>query len=96
MSKIPTAEDFLQEHPQISHFYDDKTNQMVCFSADVQKALIEFAKRHCQAQQEAILENVKTKQKKKINQGSSGSEYHYSTIIDKNSIINAYPLDNIK
>jgi len=43
MSKIPTAEEFLQNHLEISHFYDDKTNQMVCFSADVEKAMIEFA-----------------------------------------------------
>jgi hypothetical protein len=32
---VPTAEDFLQDHHQISHFYDDKTNNMVCFSDDV-------------------------------------------------------------
>jgi hypothetical protein len=44
MSKLPTADDFLQDHPQISHYYDDITDEMVCFSKDVQKAMIEFAK----------------------------------------------------
>jgi hypothetical protein len=37
-----TAEEFLQNHLQISHFYDDKTNQMVCYSDEVQQAMIEF------------------------------------------------------
>jgi hypothetical protein len=86
MNKIPTAEDFLQEHPQISHFYDDKTNQMVCFSADVQKALIDFAKRHVEVALKAALNNVKY---------ADGNDSAVDDI-DEKSIINAYPLDNIK
>lgn len=49
MEKVQSAEDFLQDHLQISHFYDDKTENMVCYSADVQKAMIEFAKLHVEA-----------------------------------------------
>ena len=49
MEKILTAEEFLQNHYQISHFYDDKTNQMLCFSSDMQKAMVEFAKLHVEA-----------------------------------------------
>lgn len=49
MEKTPTAEDFLQDHLEISHFYDDKTQNMVCYSDDVQKAMIEFAKLHVEA-----------------------------------------------
>jgi hypothetical protein len=39
-----TAEEFLQNHLRISYFYDDKTNQMVCYGDEVQQAMIEFAK----------------------------------------------------
>jgi hypothetical protein len=35
--KIPTAEDFIQDHHKISHFYDDKTNNMVCLANPMQK-----------------------------------------------------------
>lgn len=86
MKKVPTAEEFLQDHHQISHFYDDKTNNMVCFSDDVQKAMIEFAKLHLEAQQKAILKNAKTRL---VN-------FWGGEVIDKNSILNSYPLDKIK
>lgn len=46
---IPTAEDFLQDSFTISHFYSDKYSKMCCFSDDVQKAMIEFARLHVQA-----------------------------------------------
>lgn len=46
MDQIPTPEDFLSNHLEISHFYHDKTNQMVCFADDVQKAMTEFAQIH--------------------------------------------------
>ena len=54
MGKIPTAEDFLQDHLEISHFYDDKTQNMVCYSDDVQKAMIEFAKMHVKIALKAV------------------------------------------
>jgi len=38
------AEEFLQNHQTISHFYDDNSCNMVCFDRDVKKAMIEFAK----------------------------------------------------
>lgn len=54
MKNIPTAEDFLQDHLEISHFYDDKTQNMVCYSDDVQKAMIEFAKMHVKIALKAV------------------------------------------
>jgi hypothetical protein len=86
MNKIPTAEDFLQEHSKISHFYDDKTNQMVCFSADVQQALIDFAKLHVELALKTAAENAII----------IPSEEDIEEYVDQKSIINAYPLDNIK
>jgi hypothetical protein len=84
-NKILTAEDFIQEHLEISHFYDDKTNRMVCFSEDVQQVMIEFAKLHVQSALESASENVET-------------NYYYveNDPINKESIINSYPLDLIK
>jgi hypothetical protein len=92
MTKIPTAEDFLQEHSKISHFYDDKTNQMVCFSADVQKALIEFAKLHVEAALKAAATNGEIKEELG-NPYDTESKYY---VVDEQSIIKAYPLTNIK
>lgn len=46
MNDIQSAEEFLTMHPSISHYYDPRTEQMVCYSSEVQKAMIEFAKLH--------------------------------------------------
>lgn len=98
MSKIPTAEDFLQDSFTISHFYDDKTDRMVCFADDVKKAMIEFAKLTVQAALEVAYNNAdivcgrKTKKDCKQCMGG-GCE---KPIIDKDSILNSYPLNNIK
>jgi hypothetical protein len=46
MKQVPTAEEFLQDSFTISHFYNDKYEKVCCFSDDVQKAMIEFAKMH--------------------------------------------------
>lgn len=39
-----TPDEFLQMHHQISHFYDDKSGRMVCYSDDVEKVMLEYAK----------------------------------------------------
>lgn len=103
MSKIPTAEEFLQDSITISHFYNDRYEQMMCFSDDVQKAMIEFARKHVITALKEASENMKLDSKIESEyQGSLGNEegllyvdkeYFY---IDKDSIINAYPLENIK
>ena len=41
-----TAEEFLQFHLEISYFYDDKTEKVVCYSDEVEQAMVEFAKFH--------------------------------------------------
>lgn len=71
--------------------------------------MIEFAKLHCEAQLEAILENAKLDVKKKSQFGKSRKwqkvkdneevdlfSYEMQYFVDKNSIINAYNLNNIK
>jgi hypothetical protein len=84
MENITTAEEFLQDHLQISHFYDDKTDRMVCFSDDVQKAMIEFAKLHVEAA-------LKIANEEALRFVDEDEEEDY-----KPQIIDGYPLDNIK
>ena len=87
MENITTTEDFLQDHLQISHFFDDKTDRMVCFSDDVQQAMIEFAKLHVEAALKEASEKARLKE----------LEIHLSDgSVDKDSILNSYPLENIK
>lgn len=80
MNKIPTAEEFAKTH-----------HPMKTYPVDYQM-MIEFAKLHCEAQAKVISENVKTKEVDGGYQGGGTS----ITIVDKESILNAYPLTNIK
>jgi len=77
-----TAEEFLKP------YHDD----LVLGRIILHKAMIEFAKLHCEAQLKAILEKAKTKIEW---EGNTGSEY-YGIVVDKDSIINAYDLNKIK
>ena len=88
---VPTAEEFLQDSFTISHFYNDKYDRMSCFSDDVQQAMIEFAKLHV----EAALKEASKKAKVRIIQGDFGV-FDTRPSVKKNSILNAYPLENIK
>jgi hypothetical protein len=95
-NNIPTAEDFLQDSFTISHFYNDKYNRMSCFSDDVQEAMIGFAKLHIQAALKEASEKAKQIEDPYAYTGNTGSEYPADYIIDKDSILNAYALENIK
>jgi len=89
MSNIPTAEEFLQDSFTISHFYNDKYNRMSCFSDDVQEAMIEFAKLHVEAALKAAVKDAYIEDFGSMQEGTT-------CIIDEDSILNAYPLNNIK
>jgi hypothetical protein len=102
------AEEFLNQHLTISHFYDDITDQMVVPSSQLEQAMVDFAKMHVeQALKEASKTNridlyvrpdVKGSKYKKIESGESydllGTRQMWK--INKDSILNAYPLTNIK
>ncbi len=87
MDKIPTAEEKL-----IANFYNGSFIEIN--NGDVEQLkeiMIEFAKLHCKAQLKAILEKVQL------------TEFAYEFLqegandaINKDSILNAYPLGNIK
>ena len=71
--------------PTAEEFYKQITG-CVMNHGDIKKAMIEFAKLHLEAQKKAILKNAKLK---KVN-------FWGGTEIDKNSILNSYPLDKIQ
>jgi hypothetical protein len=63
--------------------------------------MIEFAKLHCQAQQEAILKKVELSYYDSRESWMNDSNVDIDswgsiTSIDRDSILNAYPLENIK
>jgi hypothetical protein len=90
-NNIPTAEEFLQYHLEISYFYDDKTEKVVCYSDEVQQAMIEFAKLHVEAALKEASENADMDNEyyQSVQEGTTGG-------IDIETILNAYPLTNIK
>jgi len=105
MSNIPTAESFLKENFNIKiekHFQNFDLNETQSYQ-DYEKnnplpkmyeVMIEFTKLHCIAQRDAILENVRIEY---FLQGKDDfGDDVYGQKINKESILTAYPLDNIK
>lgn len=92
-----TAEEFLQDSLEISHFYHDKYERMCCLSDDVQKAMIGFSKTKCKELLEIVAEKAKI-----VDEDNDVYEQphvfichgeEYKTWVDKNSILNAVDLD---
>ena len=81
MEQILTAEDFL-----------NRDESGVFTEVDITQAMIDFAGLHVAAALKAASEKARTKN---IWEGNTGSEY-CDTVIDTSSIINSYPLENIK
>lgn len=91
MEKIPTAEDFLnQKQETVSHF-----------EFDIRDVMIEFAKLHVEAALKATSNNVEVTT---VGDGSSSFSINGEPLFSVNgsplfsttSIINSYPLENIK
>lgn len=92
MEQLPTVHDFLFNHASDIHTMGDDDNK-ICYCVIQPQALIEFAKIHCIAQQKAIIENVTIDD---IGSPNGDGEWMPCNIINKDSIITAYPLSNIK
>ena len=91
MEKIPTAEEFLnQQQETVSHF-----------EFDIRDVMIEFAKLHVTAALKATSNNVEVTT---VGDGSSSFSINGEPLFSVNgsplfsttSIINSYPLENIK
>lgn len=86
MEKIPTAEEYL-----INAFDEESGMKMPPLMAKAyKKVLINFTKLHVEAQEKAISEKVSIKYGSFI-----PLRDYYTHSIDKDSITNAYPINNI-
>lgn len=87
MSNIPTAEEMALkwEYANMNAMGTEKQGSK---ELSIAAFMIEFAKLHCEAQLKAILEKADTKLEKGVM-----DEYR---VVDKDSIINAYGLNQIK
>jgi hypothetical protein len=91
MGNIPTAKDFYNKWVELT----DKRILDTSIPRDnniMEDLFIEFAKLHLDAQQKAILENFTMKPKDNIDELDMNDDFME---VDKDSIINAYPLENI-
>lgn len=90
MSKIPTAEEFLNiqdSYIKNKHVFPLGTGKIM------QQNMIEFAKLHVKAALKEASENFKMKIKEDVYELDMNDDWME---VDKNSILNAYPLENIK
>ena len=67
-------------------------NDIKYITYSIEEKLITFAKLHCKAQAKAISENATCSDQGDVNRHGEWSEYY---VVDKESILNTYPLDNI-
>lgn len=92
--RIPSAEEWLSNHKELSSYdvaYHDEGGYQGVDENKLYKIMIEFAKLHVEAALKAASEKV------------SLTDFAYEFLqegaydaIDKETILNAYPLDNIK
>lgn len=99
MNTIPTAKEFyrLMEFPS-GMVTDDEFDLYLATQSGVRrtiKIMEEFAKLHVEACKKEIAEKVRIIDDPRSYCGNTGSEYPPNRIIDKNSILNAYPLTKI-
>ena len=90
MNNIPTAEEFLNQRVYITQ--DDIEDVHDSVSA-VTEAIIDFTKLHVEAALKAASDKALMEEDWRWD---GENENHVYTGIDKDSIINAYPLTNIK
>lgn len=86
MEKIPTAEEFKRMHPKY-----------VTSEVSVETLMIEFAKLHVEAAlKEASKEATINKNKGEVTARTFGNVINGTYSINQQSILNSYPLSNIK
>ena len=88
MEQIPTAKDYISKN--LTDFWEGGKAQYN--GEDVEKTMIEFAKLHVEAALKQASEEAKITYDYS---GNTGSEY-CDEFVDKDSILNSYPLENIK
>lgn len=86
MSKIPTVEKFLRQSKSLHDMWDNTRGKGEWDEKAITKSHIEFARLHVEAALKEAFENVIIN-----NYGKEGG-----VKVNKNSILNAYPLENVK
>lgn len=89
--KIPTAEDFIDMHPKINTYWDEKQQEGTVQRDGAELGMIEFAKLHVEAALKAASVSAEIE-----NCGNPYDPSDDSKCVSETSILNAYPLDNIK
>jgi hypothetical protein len=89
---IKSAIEFLKDYNNHEHGESERCN---CRWRD-EVAMRQFAKAHVKAALEAAAKNAKIIDDPNSYCGNTGSEYLPDQIVDPESILNSYPLDNIK
>jgi hypothetical protein len=96
MSKIPTAEDFMnseQYEPDKGICFEDYHGDNVAIVPDM---MIEFAKLHVEAALKAAASNARIIDDPNSYTGNTGSEYPADQMVDRKAILNSYLPTNIK
>ncbi len=88
---IPTAEEFLKKEELVTYIKGQKA-----WLSNVKSYMIEFAKLHVEAALKIASEKATTTVHKHIHDKDEIDGYILIEIINKDSILNAYPLENIK
>jgi hypothetical protein len=82
---VPTAEEILKD---LQHEYEETGEYKMYFAIDIPDKLREFAKLHVEQALKEASEKADTQE--------MGKGFTAETIVDKDSILNSYPLENIK
>jgi len=87
-NKIPTAEEFINDSAFIRDIFTDEFSKSI-----LAEKFIEFAKLHAKAALKAASEKAITDDVGSVNGDGEWMPYD---IVNKESILNSYPLENIK
>lgn len=90
---IPTAEELFKEYSSLYQF-EEGDSEYLTDKDDFKTALIEFAKLHCEAQAKEIVVKAELLDNKECWRSCSCDRP--CKMINEDSILNAYPLSNIK
>ena len=101
MEKIPTAKDYFLQKVFPKSFFESRDSVELDYKIDPNKQesvqiMIEFAKMHVEQALKEASENAETDFTYEGNGGEFEDQPIYNHFVKKDSILNSYPLDNIK
>lgn len=88
--KVDTAKEFIKEKDASMGEYWSHDSSLIA------EIMIEFAQEHVRAALKAISIKARIIDDPNSYTGNTGSEYYPEQIVDKDSILNAYSIENIK